>query len=202
MDFNSKEYKILNDKWTTYKMDLNSWAGAVVILEVEDKIFTILRAETMPTHKGQIGLIGGHRNDNDQTPIDVIKREFSEETSLDPNVLDIQMHLPAVYTSHQKLIIPVHSKVQMPLNEFTKNIKSNSEWDTGILIPIDDLLNFNSWAKAKYFGREANGSILFKALDFSCLEIIGDQLSGIHTTTLWGATARMLWYFAQLKKTP
>ena len=49
---------------------LDKWSGAVLFLVVEEKLVFIKRSETMPTHRGQIGFMGGHKLSDESNPFE------------------------------------------------------------------------------------------------------------------------------------
>lgn len=169
------------------------WGGAVLMLIARDHLLFIQRSDSMPTHKGQMGFFGGHKNPG-ETPIETALREFSEETSLELNI-DVQGILPVVYTARMQQILPVLGYVDLDADELVKTAVSNGEWTNCIAAPIEHLVKINNWNYGNRFTEDLQGEILFNTL-FQHQVISQKPLE--KNALLWGASARMTWNFLNL----
>jgi 8-oxo-dGTP pyrophosphatase MutT (NUDIX family) len=167
----------------------NEWKGAVLFLCNEEHVFFIKRAETMPTHGGQIGFIGGHKKEDEINPWEVAQREFEEETSLDRTVINFLGYLPIVMTARLQPIVPVMGKLLISSSAFMKNVKSNGEWDDCIAYPWTELTVEESWEFAWRNGY-TKSPVLFHAMRRGSYT---PKTHDLHTHLLWGATACMVW---------
>ena len=131
------------------KYPVDKWDGAVIILMVEDHIVFIQRSETMPSHKGQIGFMGGHKHQGEINPIMTAKREFEEESSISSSFLEVLGLGEPVWAtrSYQRLIIPVIAEYKGSIENFLGKVKSNGEWENMVLAPINYLKESFMWSK-------------------------------------------------------
>ncbi len=177
-----------------YTLDENECTGVTLCLIVDDGLLFIQRSETMPSHKGHIAFIGGHKKD-DETVIEAALREFEEETSLDMSKLEILGLTPPVYTSFNQQVIPVVAYYAQDKTTFIKEIKSNGEWDDAFIVPMKELANEANWRYAWRYSQFSNGPLLF-------LPVNGDiylaKKNSKIQRLIWGATARMVWNFLRL----
>ena len=127
-----------------------SWSGAVVVLIIESNFVLIRRSDTMPSHRGQIGFMGGHKARHEIDPIETAKREFAEESGFAESVLEVQGLLNPVITARGKVIIPVVASCSLSLLEFLQRVKSNGEWDNIIIAPIVYLARQELWSFGHY----------------------------------------------------
>lgn len=168
------------------------WSGAVVFLFVREHILLIKRSETMPSHRGQIAFVGGHKIEG-ETPWETARREFSEETSFDPGSLRFIGFLDVVRTSSRSRICPVVCSLDMDPQEFVKNIKSNGEWDEAMMVPFSGLLSRDSWTFARSVLPDSEHLIKFyPIMRGSYISNSGDNGKD---HLLWGASAKMIWNF-------
>lgn len=168
------------------------WSGAVVFLFVKDHVLLIKRSETMPSHRGQIAFVGGHKQVN-ETPEETARREFEEETGLDGGLIDIKGILDLVKTSTRSNICPVVCEIDRSPEEFIKSIKSNGEWSEALLFPFSELKKRERWTFAKsIMGINERTISFFPILKGSYLAHSGDNNKD---HVLWGATAKMIWNF-------
>ncbi len=100
----------------------SAWSGAVVFLFVGEYVLFIKRSETMPSHRGQIAFVGGHRQGN-ETPEETARREFEEETGLDASLIQIRGYLDIVKTSTRSKICPVVCEIDYGPEKFIKEHK-------------------------------------------------------------------------------
>jgi hypothetical protein len=168
------------------------WQGAVCFLIVEDSLFLINRAQTMPIHKGQISFVGGHKKKEEDSPVETCLREFEEETGMNSSYLTIHCQLEAVQTlNHQ--IIPIICTLNMTKKEFIRVVKSNGEWSSGILYPIKDLLDSSKWSFAQILNDSYSYRVSFFSLERRKALIAGDLDD--NDFCLWGASAKMILKF-------
>ncbi len=148
----------------------------------------------MPTHGGQIAFIGGHRLESETDPWIVARREFKEETSLDPVSISFLGHLPVVMTARFQPIAPVMAKLLMTTQEFMRDVKSNGEWDDILAYPWNELTKEENWEFA-WRNSHSQLPVLFHPIRRKTYISKG---SDFHTHLLWGATASMVWDFLRL----
>lgn len=171
----------------------NDWNGAVNVLTIENKIAMIVRSQDTPTHKGQIAFLGGHKEKSDLSPMDTAQREFLEETSIAPKLIDYEYYLPSVRTGGGKKIIPVTGKANISATEFLDQATSNGEWDQLLLIDLDYLKDVSNWQRVKT--TYSTGDLYFVPLLSSSYL---SKFPASEVPILWGATAKMLYYFLKL----
>lgn len=168
------------------------WTGAVVFLFVKDYVLFIKRSETMPSHRGQIAFVGGHRQ-GEETPEETARREFEEETGLPGELIIVRGYLDIVKTSTRSKICPVVCEIDYRPEEFIKHIKSNGEWSDALLFPFKELKRSERWSFAKSILGAGERTISFFPL------MKGSYLSHLDASQkdhiLWGATAKMIWNF-------
>lgn len=181
-------------KQTDYNFEIDQWHGAVCFLIVEDSLFLINREESMPTHKGQISFVGGHKTSSDKTPIDTALREFEEETGLDRSCVDVLKIMDPQNTLN-KFIVPVICRCRLSKSEFLKRVKSNGEWNEGICYPFEDLARSEYWISGQINTNALNYKVSFFRLERSKIRATGKLGQGDYT--LWGASARMILKFLE-----
>ena len=174
--------------------DPQSWHGAVVFLVVENSLCLIRRSDTMPTHKGQIGFIGGHKTAAEVDPMTTALREFTEESNLSHDLLEIKGLIHPVMTSKRRMIIPVVAEYKESKNHLLKNIKSNGEWDNLILVPLDILEQDSYWSFATLHAEKKHQMYFFPLMHEFC-EYLNTYEKDCYV--LWGATAKMIVNFFQ-----
>lgn len=176
--------------------DISSSKGVMAFCIIEDSVLLVKRSETMPSHKGQVALIGGHRKDSEDFPYSTVLREFIEETSLEISKVEIITSLPKVYTARELSIIPVLMIYHDSLDQVSKKIKSNGEWDFAFSVKIADLLQNEFWMEALRINNSNQQNFLFRPL----FEREIRQLSGQPTfpLMLWGASARVVEHVRKL----
>jgi 8-oxo-dGTP pyrophosphatase MutT (NUDIX family) len=183
---------ILELSSTTYQENLvKNWTGAVCMVCVENTIIYIKRSETMPTHKGQIAFIGGHRNLTEREPTHTALRELEEEIGLKSTCFELIGLLHPVKTSTKSIIVPVLLKSHLSLHEFFKKIVPNTEWDNLFAIKYDHLFSERHWSYAIGEKDRHLSSLLFCALDVKESMVYTDIPKSY--VLLWGASARMTW---------
>lgn len=173
----------------TGNITVSQWAGAVNFLFIRDRLLFIKRSETMASHKGQLAFLGGHRKESEIEPLETALREFSEETGLDSDLLDVIGLSYPVYTSNYNIIFPVISYIDMGLQEFLDSIESNGEWVEALLYPVSSLAEIDKWVR----GDASNYSIFFHPIIKNMYISKSGNTSESHL--LWGATAQMIWKF-------
>lgn len=172
------------------KLALN-WSGAVVMLMVEDHFVFIRRSLTMPTHKGQIGFIGGHKKDDEIDPVLTAKREFLEESSLNPSKLVIHGLLDPVITAKKRVIIPVLCEIDMQKDEFLGKVTSNGEWENIVLCPVEYLKQPKRWSYGNYNAMKSY-PVYFASLSHQVCHYL---YTSERPYLLWGASAKMVLSF-------
>ena len=169
--------------------------SAALCLIVDDSLFFIQRNYEVPTHKGQIAFVGGNFNDDEPDSLTAIKREFIEETHLDPENLEFVAELDLVHTQRSKKIFPWIAEYKKGKKDFIKKVKNNSEWEQFFLVPIEELHKRHLWQHAR-FQKEADHHFVH------FFPFIGEDIYTNHeivrTPILWGATARMVWNYINL----
>lgn len=163
------------------------WSAAACLLEVEDSFFFIKRSQQMRVHPGQIGFLAGGVKEGEENPKLTALREFEEETGIEfqGEVLGL---LPPVMTAGSKILIPVHMRLAMSKEEFSRVIKSNGEWSEGVFVPIKDLSQSVNWSFSRFHGNRVRRIYFF----------------GLHKymkqgELLWGATARVVIDFLKIQ---
>ena len=177
-------------KITNENYPVDKWSGAVVLLVIEDSILFIKRSETMPSHKGQIGMIGGHKLAAESEPTDTAFREFEEETGIKSNMLEVMGLSHGVKTSRNKVIIPVVCKYRGTKLDFMQDAQSNGEWTDLITTRISEL-------KSKSYWKQGLIDKKYKVYFYS-LNHFNSKCSSLNKEfnfVLWGATAKMILLF-------
>lgn len=172
----------------------SEWKGAVLFLCNEEHVFLIKRAESMPTHGGQMAFVGGHKNQSEIDPWEVAQREFEEETGHARHCLTYLGCLPVVMTARLQPIIPVMAKLLMPTEQFLNEVRSNGEWDDILAYPWSELLREENWEYAWRHGHEKS-AVMFHPIQAGSYLPLEQNLK---THLLWGATAQMIWNFLRL----
>jgi 8-oxo-dGTP pyrophosphatase MutT (NUDIX family) len=170
------------------------WSGAVNLLLVENEVVLIKRSDTMPTHKGQIGFMGGHKDAEESEPIVTAVREFCEESGFDSGKIKCLGLIHPVWTSQRKVIIPVLTQFLGTKKEFLDGVKSNGEWDDLVLAPFKFLYNENHWVRGNI---QSGGSFSFYFVPLLLSECTYLNKSIMEPYVLWGATAKMVLNFFQ-----
>lgn len=151
----------------------------------------------MPSFKGHIAFIGGHRHQGEDDPWITAQREFEEETSLNKNLLEFLGYLPVISTVSSRFIAPVVAKVNMSKNDFIKSIKSNGEWTYAFVSPFEKFFKMNDWSYGVGHWRDKTRYVFFHSipahLQISTRRETDDEM-------LWGATGKMVWTLVQLQK--
>jgi hypothetical protein len=169
------------------------WSGAINIITIGEEIVFIRRSEEMPTHKGQIGFLGGHRSKGDKSPEENAFRELEEESSIPSEQFEFKGLVPPVSTSRGNSIIPVVSSFNGAREEFIDKMKSNGEWSSFILANYTDLVQSSKWQCAQVLGKKKY-DIYFYPLLSSEISTFPDNEKD-KKLVLWGASAKMLWNF-------
>lgn len=167
----------------------------MLFLVNEDHLFLIKRADSMPTHGGQIAFVGGHRKSDEVDAWQVAQREFEEETHHQRECLEYLGCLPIVFTARMQPIVPVLARLKTPTAQFLQEIKSNGEWDDVLAYPWSELIKEELWEFAWRNGNSTRSPVMFHPI------VSGSYLpQGKNTKPhlLWGATAQMIWTFLRL----
>lgn len=148
------------------------------IIESTPSIILTKRSMSVEYHKGEISFPGGHAEEDDASPVDTALREAEEEIGLKPEDVRLLGMLDDYITIFNFHITPAVGIVPWPY-EF----KINSESETIIFLPLDDILSDTTWMCEKTRIKE-------KEFYLYCLE----TSDGV----VWGATAKMLLSFAKI----
>ncbi len=171
-----------------------NWDGAVCFLVIENHLVLIKRSETMPSHKGQIGFMGGHKSNMEYDPTFTAIREFEEESLLSSVDLEVLGIIDPVKTSRNQVIIPVVCKLNKTIDDFMSSVKSNGEWDNLILAPLKSIMDANNWSHGSVQLSNHNYSVNFYPLLRSNCKYYTEEDQDL---VLWGATAKMTLNFFQ-----
>lgn len=171
-------------------VELN-WSGAVNMIFVEDCFLFIKRADEMPSHKGQIGLLGGHKQHSELEPKVTAFRELEEESGIGASEFQFLGLSTPVITSGGRAIIPVVSRYLFSKDELINKMISNGEWSHFILVKRDYLQLTSNWQFAKLY-RKSEINIYFCPLTRSS-SVYRPELADGLDHILWGATAKMVW---------
>lgn len=159
--------------------DKTQFAKAVVaLLRVENELFVIKRSDEMPIHKGEWGFIGGGLLAGENLE-DGVKREFHEETSLSPDLIDEVRFYKSYQTFLGMKVYGFECQFKETKKKFLSELKSNGEWtDFAFLNP--DML------KKKYFVRGLIRPQGDHVLFYDMHQFYPESL-------LWGLTAKFLY---------
>lgn len=174
-------------------ISIKNWSGAVNMVFVGEELVLIRRSDEMPSHKGQMGFLGGHRSEDDKSPIDNAFRELEEESGISRSNFTFKGVVTPVFTGKNKVIIPVVSKFNGSREKFISSMHSNGEWSSFVLAKFGDLKRVEKWQCAQVVS-EKNYNIYFYSLlerDVSIFPKGQDDQKLI----LWGASAKMVWNF-------
>ncbi len=177
-----------------HNFDKINWRGAVLFLLTEEYVFLIKRSELMPSHAGQLAFFGGNRKPDEDSPIEVAMREFSEESSLNLKDLKILGTLPVVWTARGQSVVPVVAHYKESVDHFFKNVVTNGEWEQCFAMPWGALLDEKRWDYSSRIVSQINPVLFFPFESKECKTLQGSSDSHL----LWGATARMIWDFLRL----
>jgi len=172
----------------------SDWKGAVVFLLDDEGIYFIRRSELVPTHKGQIGFMGGHRKSTEIDPWEVAQREFEEESGFSRSILNYVGQLPEVYTNYKQSIVPVVATMNIPREKFLELVQSNGEWDEILFYSWKNLLQEHNWDYARRIGHELT-PVMFHPIRPSTYT---GKFAQDRFHLLWGATAGMVWSLLQI----
>jgi len=171
---------------------IERWSGAVCMLVVEDLLVFIKRSDSMPSHKGQIGFMGGHKHDGEIDPIVTALRELHEEANILADQVEVIGIVDPVFTSHKKIVIPVLCKFKGSSADFFRDLVANEEWDEMILTPLEYLANVDNWQIAKVHEGDQR---LIGFCPLRSQNSIVYPKSTAAEFLLWGASAKMVWNF-------
>lgn len=171
----------------------HSWSGAVNMIFVEEYLLLIKRSDEMPSHKGQMGFLGGHKHAEEVEPQVTAFRELEEESGMSSRDFEFLGLADPVYTSGKRVIIPVVSEYQSTKEQLIQEMKSNGEWSDFVLTKINFLKEPDNWQLAKMYTKRE--FIIY----FVALTQCSSRYYPVKTRTsdfiLWGATAKMIWNF-------
>lgn len=71
------------------------------------KLVLTKRSRTVSTHKGQIGLPGGHRETYDRSPVDTALREAHEEIAANTDVIDVVGQFKTETSLQGHAVVPI-----------------------------------------------------------------------------------------------
>lgn len=164
---------------------------------VEDHLVFIKRSDSMPSHKGQVGFMGGHKEHGELDPIKTALRELEEESSFQHHEVDVKGMIEPVFTSNSKLLIPVVSQFKSSMRHFLDGVKANDEWDHLILCPLDYLASAQNWQVGRISLEKP------RVVGFCPLNQSNHVIHPPHKSLeflLWGASAKMVWNFFKCHK--
>ncbi|MGB1092777.1 MAG: NUDIX hydrolase, partial [Oceanobacter sp.] len=118
MPFNpegSSLYRYLSERWAQHDprslavRGLKSAAVLVPVMEIEGEPWMLLtlRAQHMPTHKGEVAFPGGKCEESDESSVHTALREAQEEVGLNPADVAVVGCLDEVTSIHGFLVTPV-----------------------------------------------------------------------------------------------
>lgn len=164
--------------------------GVMVAVIFKDQLLLVKRSITMPSHKGQVALIGGHRHKDEAFPLETTKREFLEETSLPLEHLHIIAKLPVVYTARDYPILPMLAYYQENEEFLLRNLATNGEWEIAFTVKLSYLLRDDIWMEANRIGKAQRQNLLFCPLSERDIHILRGPVT--FPLMLWGASARVV----------
>jgi 8-oxo-dGTP pyrophosphatase MutT (NUDIX family) len=176
-----------NPKLTQEGLDSH---GVMIALVVDDCLLFVKRSQTMPSHKGQVALIGGHRHDNEEFPNATALREFSEETNLSLEHFEFITSLPSVFTSREVSILPLLAFYHQDQNYLKKHLKTNGEWEIAFLVELSYLFNQDNWVEANRISITKRQNLLFCSLAQQDIKLLKGEPQ--YPLVLWGASARVV----------
>lgn len=182
---------------TGIDFDFSNWSAVSLALVIDDSLFFIKRSDEMPSFRGHLAFIGGHRHQGETDPWITAQREFEEETSLDKSLIEFLGYLPVISTVSSRYIAPLVAKVNLDKTEFIKSIKSNGEWTYAFTTPLKKFFKMEDWSYGIGHWRDKVRHVYFHSIPAHL------QLSTRRETNnemLWGATAKMVWTLVQLQK--
>lgn len=146
---------------------------------IEAHIVLIRRTTNLSSHKGQIGLPGGHKDPEDQNPTITALRELEEEIGLAKSKVNVHGQLPSTNTIDGNVVVPIICSTLVSADHFKP---SESE--------VADIFT----APWSTFSRSQSDQFhfnLFGVKKESCLFRVGRN-------NVWGLTAKIL-YSADFK---
>lgn len=174
----------------------SNWSGAVVMLLSNERVIFIQRSETMPTHKGEVGFMGGHKQKGETCPKVTALREYAEESGFGQETISVLGLLRPVVTSKHRVIIPVVARLNLSLKTFLKGVKSNGEWSNLIVVDLNQLGLQQAWSKG-YYCLEKDFPVYFACLHKSFSQYLYPTNK---SSILWGASAKMVLDFLNLER--
>ncbi len=179
---------------TSENLLVENWSGAVVFLVVENYLVLIKRSDTMPTHKGQMAFMGGHKKKSEIHPFETALREFEEESGLVASDLEIHGLIYPVLTTAKRLIIPVLASYPGAKEDFLSLAQSNGEWNDLVLVPLEYLSNTELWSRGRVTTENPYHVYFAPLMKEHCI-YLSEHKSEPYL--LWGATAKMILNFFQ-----
>ncbi|SMF32668.1 NUDIX hydrolase [Pseudobacteriovorax antillogorgiicola] len=163
--------------WSQYKGDRQSAVLCLIVRDLSDKkslkLILTKRSTKVRSHRGQIGFPGGHREDEDNTPVDTALREAHEEIGLPPEVVQVMGSLPAVTSLKGKAVIPIVGLAEIDPRE---------------LIPCEMEVGSIIHAPIHHFLQSEVTDLNFKMFGINRHSYIYRYESH----SIWGLTARMI----------
>jgi 8-oxo-dGTP pyrophosphatase MutT (NUDIX family) len=164
--------------------------GVMVALVVEDALLFVKRSHSMPSHKGQVALIGGHRSGDEKFPLETAMREFFEETNLSLDHFEFITALPTVSTSRDVSILPVLAIYHQDRNYLETHLQTNGEWEVAFLVELSYLFNQEYWVEANRISMSQRQNLLFCSLAEQDIKLLKGKPQ--YPLVLWGASARVV----------
>lgn len=182
------------------KLNLNSidsinkeqWDSIALYIIDEKYTFLIKRSEDVPSFKGHLAFIGGHKQ-MDESIEQTAKREFIEETGLDADDLLFEGLLPVVETGKSLKVAPVVAQYKNGIKSLLERARSNGEWSFCLMVKNDVLRNPKQWKSAGVYVKNTFVMpIMFNTL---APHQYKSSYRGDEHLVLWGATAKMICSF-------
>lgn len=189
------KYLLDQDFYTLHEREINSYS-VVCLLFIENEAILIKRSQTVPTHKNQLGLIGGHVK-NGETFKECLVREIKEELGELKNSIEILGTLNVVETTDSVKILPFVGRIRIKRELFLSLVKGNGEWVNIFLVPIVDLYNIKNWYYGNLHFFDSKPIFFFPLKVYKYTKLFEEEE---RTLTLWGATSLIVLDFA--KKVP
>lgn len=158
-----------------------SSAVLLLLFDRDGETYMVLtrRTETVGTHKGQISLPGGMREASDESLLHTALRETHEELGISPHLVDVILQLPDVDTVVSNFTItPFVARLSAP----PSYMAAVDEVAEVLEVPMSVLLNPDVYREEEW----PEASVRRYVFRY------GDHV-------IWGATARILREFIDLK---
>lgn len=153
--------------------------SVVCILFKDNDIFFIHRAEDMPTHKGDVAFVGGHKKTGELT-MDAARREIEEELSISICKFTFMGYLPTINTSFRSLVSVCCFEILETQEDFLNTVKSNGEWSEAFFVEHTNFLNLNNWSYSELYFHNEVKKVFFCKIPFDRKNLWGMSASIIY----------------------